>query len=213
MIPRYTPLRRSRPIRPVTRDELKAHLAKAEARRQKRLAKRTILWPNGAKAMLGPVRAADKMRGGPNLFARRKPASLFKIMSARLDALWGLLVRRLSIAKYGNVCRIGKAKRCAGVVQCGYHLLSKGRGHAIRWALEAGVGACHACNKGEQMNRQLYAEYHEELFGREFMDRLKALARTKLDLGVPGVKDKIEDFKRQLEQFGKPQFPPHLEQA
>lgn len=155
-----------------------------------------------AKAAARKAKATEKRATLPWAKRVRKAASgsLWKWWAARCDALWGQAVRARDRRLYGDVCRIRKAAHCTGRNECGYHLVSKARGHAIRWKLSAGVAACGPCNDGERLNRVLYAEYHDELFGRDFMDSLKVLARTTLKCDVPALKDLAATFRRVIQE-------------
>lgn len=121
--------------------------------------------------------------------------SLWKWWASRCDALWGRAVRARDRKAYGDICRIRKARGCTGRSECGYHLVSKARGHAVRWAMVAGVAACGPCNQGEMMNRSLYAEFHDEIFGRAFMDALRALSHQTVKYDVPALKQLAETLK------------------
>jgi hypothetical protein len=127
---------------------------------------------------------------------RPRSGSMYKWWAARLDSLWGRVVRARDKFFYGNVCRIRKAKNCTGKAEVGYHLVSKARGHAIRWNLDAGVAACARCNDGERLNRVLYDEYHQELFGADFITTLKVLARQTLKVDPSIMKDMAAEFLR-----------------
>lgn len=151
--------------------------ALAAGRKASREEKRaTLPWANRIKAKLS--------------------GSLWKWWAARCDALWGKAVRARDRKLFGDVCRIRKAKGCTGQNECGYHLVSKARGHAIRWKLMAGVAACNPCNDGERLNRVLYAEYHDELFGKDFMAALKAISHTTEKYDVPGLKQLAADLQK-----------------
>lgn len=95
-----------------------------------------------------------------------------------LDDLWATFIKLRDRLRYGDVCRVRKARMCSGRGEVAYHLVPKQRGDAVRWDLENGVLACSACNGGESANRDLYADYHVELFGKELIDGLKARSRT-----------------------------------
>lgn len=161
----------------VPRAEFKAIRALAADRKASREQKReTLPWAKHVKA--------------------KASGSLSKWWAARCDALWGKAVRARDRKLFGDICRIKKARGCTGRNECGYHLISKARGHAIRWKLAAGVAACGPCNDGERLNRVLYAEYHDELFGIEFMKMLKALSYTTNKYDVPGLKALAADLQK-----------------
>jgi hypothetical protein len=161
----------------VPRSEFKAIRALAAGRKAKREEKRESLpWANSIKP---------------------KPSgSLWKWWAYRCDSLWGKAIRARDMRLYGNICRIKKAKGCTGRNECGYHLISKARGHAIRWHLAAGVAACAPCNDGERLNRSLYAEYHDELFGHDFMNALREISHTMKKYDVPGLKQLAEELQK-----------------
>ena len=165
----------------VPRSEFKEIRALAAGRKASREEKRaTLPWAKRIKVKLS--------------------GSLWKWWAARCDALWGKAVRARDRKLFGDVCRIRKARGCTGRNECGYHLVSKARGHAIRWKLMAGVAACAPCNDGERLNRSLYAEYHDELFGRDFMDALRAISHLTEKFDVPGLKALAVEFQRVIEE-------------
>lgn len=160
----------------VPRAEFKEIRALAAGRKASREEKRaTLPWADHVKA--------------------KASGSLSKWWAARCDALWGKAVRARDRKKFGDVCRIRKAKGCTGRNECGYHLISKARGHAIRWKLLAGVAACNPCNDGERLNRVLYAEYHDQIFGKEFMESLKAISHTTKKYDVYDLKALAADLQ------------------
>ena len=70
----------------------------------------------------------------------------------------GLLDRKL----HGGACRIHGAP-CVGTLA--YHILPQMLGDAFRFIRLNVVWACAKANRGEQMNRSLYAEKHLAIFG------------------------------------------------
>ena len=77
----------------------------------------------------------------------------------------GLLDRKNN----GNACRIHGAP-CVGSVA--YHILAQMLGDAYRFIPENVVWACSRANRGEQMNRQLYAEKHRVIFGDAYIQAI-----------------------------------------
>lgn len=148
----------------------------AEAKREKRAEKAKTLWVPRPKP--------------------KKTPSMAKWWDARLDALWGKAVRSRDRKKFGDVCRIHKARNCTGRNECGYHVISKARGHAIRWKMAAGVAACNPCNDGERWNRVLYDEHHIKIFGKEVIDNLKATSHQTLKLDIPQKKELAAELIR-----------------
>jgi hypothetical protein len=160
----------------VTREEMKRIRSIAAAKKAKREEKRaTLPWAESVK--------------------KKATVSLWKWWAAKCDVWWGKAVRAIDRRLHGDVCRIRRAKNCTGRNEVGYHLITKSRGHAIRWHLSAGVAACAPCNKGEQMNRDLYAQYHDELFGREFMDELRRISHLEAKLDVSDLKELVQKFQ------------------
>lgn len=127
---------------------------KAAARKAKRAAKALTLWP---------AAAPRRPRCVPTTRQR---------LRARLDALWSLVVRKRDARATGGLCRICGTRK----IECAYHIHPRGA-DATRWDLENGVGACFACNYGEQQNRLAYREKHVVLFGRGKVEYLEAAAR------------------------------------
>jgi hypothetical protein len=152
----------------LSRSEFNAIKAKAASRKEKAIAKRaTLHWADRVKV--------------------KRSGSLWKWWRDRCDALWARAVRARDMKRYGDVCRIRKAKGCTVRNECGYHLIERNR-LATRWDLEAGVAACGPCNLGEMRNRHLYAEHHKKIFGADFMADL-----AQKSLGI--FKPSIPDFK------------------
>lgn len=85
----------------------------------------------------------------------------------------GLIDRAIN----GPTCRIHQKEGFhSGEVP--YHLIPQQRGDAARFIEENVVWACRNANYGEMMNRSLYDQKHIDLFGKERIDRIKAIART-----------------------------------
>lgn len=95
----------------------------------------------------------------------------------KLDDLWSFYIKLRDRSIYGPVCRIRKARNCTGLGEVAYHIIPKIRGDATRWDFENGALACSACNGGEMMNRDLYADYQVNIFGSELIERLKLKSR------------------------------------
>lgn len=128
-----------------------ARIIAAKERKAKRLAKR--------KAMAGMLPVS--VLGRPTV----------KI----LDYLWSFAVK-LRDKKVSPICRICGQR--PGTVA--YHIVTKQRGHSIRWMLTNGVLACAPCNLGEMMNRALYRDKHIALFGAGIVEGIEAIARARV---------------------------------
>ena len=167
-------------FRPTTIKEWKENQLRAAGRRKRRLAKRKVLFKGTAQAVgKAPLRA-------------------------KLDALWGFFIRLRDRLRFGNVCRIRKAKGCSGLGEVAYHILPRGRSDATRWHPSNGVLACSACNRGEQMNRQKYARYHEKLFGRETIDFLNGLAEAGAKYSRQDLVNLAGDLRSMIAGLGGP---------
>lgn len=161
----------------VTRAEFKAIMAKADKRRQRRLGNRRFI----AK-ISGVKTIADR-------------TDIKKQIVHEL----GLLDRKIN----GPYCRLGVA--CPAHVWTGhhpgevaYHIIPQMRGDAARFIPENVVWACAAANRGEQMNRSLYEDKHVTVFGRDRIERIKAIARTTADFSTAELIEKLADIRRQI---------------
>ncbi len=77
----------------------------------------------------------------------------------------GLLDRKLR----GNSCRIHGAP-CVGTLA--YHLIPQASGDAYRFIPENVVWACRRANRGEQINRAIFAEKHRVIFGDAYIQAI-----------------------------------------
>lgn len=160
----------------------------AASRKARRQAKAKTLWP-GYRAEIDymGIKVAPRR-------AKRPPTARQRLI-AQLDVLWALAVKKRDRRLYGPNCRV-----------CGwrpgttaFHLVPKQRGFAIRWELENGVLSCAPCNGSEFWNRSLYQDVRlPAIFGKEFMDRLKAKATTIIKFSMPDLLEIRDKFQKEL---------------
>ncbi len=160
----------------VSLDEFKRIRSLAAGRKAKRAAKAMTLWP----------KAAATHRPRRVLSPRQR-------LRAKLDALWSLVVRKRDTRMTGGLCRICGVR----AIEVGYHIVPRGA-DATRWDLENGVGACHNCNRGEQMNRLAYREKHVVLFGPAKMEHLEWKARQVAKFSTADLEQIYEALKLEL---------------
>lgn len=163
----------------VSLDEFKRLKALAAGRKAKRAAKALTLWPRATPTPRRPRRV---------LTPRQR-------LRARLDALWSLVVRKRDARATGGLCRICGVR----AIEVGYHLVPRGA-DATRWNLENGVGACHNCNRGEQMNRLAYREKHVVLFGVAKMEYLERESRRLARFSTEDLERIYDDLKKELQK-------------
>ncbi|MDE2020323.1 MAG: hypothetical protein KGJ13_08315 [Patescibacteria group bacterium] len=111
------------------------------------------------------------------------------------------IVRNLGLldaAKNGRDCRIKKAKHCLGVGSIAYHIIPQMRGDATRFVRENVVWACVACNRGEQMNRSLYRQYHVDIFGKERVENLESIARGEAHFSIAALQTILENTRAEV---------------
>lgn len=133
---------------------------------------------------------------------RQKSVSIFGRLPIKgnvkkdLVTLLGLLDRK----KNGPDCRIHGGHPG----QCGYHIFPQMLGDAYRFIPENVVWACFPANRGEQLNRSLYAEKHVEIFGQERLDLIRAKAKEFKESGKKySLADLIELRKSIKEELGR----------
>jgi hypothetical protein len=116
---------------------------------------------------------------------KEKPVALLYDRTELKEAivtLLGLLDKRIN----GPYCRLDKdcpayPKFGVHYGACAYHLVEQQRGDSARFLPENVVWACSDANYGEMRNRSLYRDKHDAIFGRERMERIRAISRTKSD--------------------------------
>jgi hypothetical protein len=138
---------------PKTYAQAKAEKQKSAARKVSRAAKRKELWA-----------------GKPGFDKRGKPWSLGKIRK-RVVRLLGLRDKALN----GPLCRLGEY--CPHFYEVGphegelaYHLVPQNEGEAARLDPPNVVWACRSANEAERRRRAYFAQVHEKIFGKLFMD-------------------------------------------
>lgn len=159
---------------------IREQLERAAGKKSKRAAKALTLWP-------------PAVQNGP-----RRPRRVLtprQRLRTRLDGLWSLVVRKRDTRMTGGLCRICGVRQ----IEVGYHLLPR-QHDSTRWNLENGVGACCACNRGEQMNRLTYREKHIVLFGAAKMAYLEREARTIAKFSMADLERIYEDLKKELQK-------------
>lgn len=150
---------------------------KSSARKSKRAAKALTLWPAPAAASHKPRRIAT---------ARQR-------LRARLDTLWSLVIRKRDNRATGGLCRICGTRK----IECAYHITPRSA-DATRWDLENGVGACHACNYGEQQNRLAYREKHVVLFGAAKIEYLESASRKIVRFSMADLQEIYDNIAQEL---------------
>jgi hypothetical protein len=150
-----------------------------------------------AKVALAKIRRAKRA-------AKRKELTIGDLcnrttMKEKIVRALGLLDRKIN----GDDCRLGR--RCPAYRQygphpgtLGYHLIPQKRGDASRFYPPNVVWACSRANFGEMHNRDLYAEYHVEIFGQKRIDEIKAIARTTADYSNADLRELFEEVKLKL---------------
>lgn len=160
---------------------IREQLERAGLKKAKRAAKALYLWPKRG------MDATPGVRKSP-----RTPTARQRLR-ARLDALWSLVVRKRDAMRTGGLCRICGVRQ----IEVGYHLIPRGS-DATRWDLENGIGACHNCNRGEQLNRLKYRQKHVELFGAALIEKLEAKARTLAKYSMADLEEILRALTYQL---------------
>lgn len=170
----------------VSREEFARIKAMAAARKAKREEKRkTMPWGEASEGHRPPT-DAEKKAHLDSLKPRRprRKKSPIELQEAKNDALWSLAIRRRDREAYGPLCRICHRTEA----DCGYHLVPKKRGRAIRWLLENGVAGCSPCNFGERNHPGLYREKHVSLVGKEVIETIEARARKAVKLTLEDLR-------------------------
>lgn len=174
----------------VSREEMNSIRRMAAARKAKREEKRRDLpWgePPDQEPPPGPWTKGRKLKTGTfkgYLVVKRPSRTVRQMLRDRLDDLWAYFIKLRDKLAYGGVCRICGVRG----IEVAYHIIPRGD-DATRWDFENGCGACHECNRGEQMNRSRYRAKHVVIFGAELIERLEAKARTR-------PKFSLEDLER-----------------
>lgn len=153
---------------------------KAAARRARREAKKA-----DTEALMDALGASVESDGTPRIppppirtpVRRRKIRRLSSrgVLKSQIIRLLGLLDRK----KNGPLCRM--------IPECpvkephegtlAYHVVPAQRGDSTRFLPENIVWACAPANYGEVRNRSLYRDKHVNRFGKEYVERIEAMAR------------------------------------
>ena len=155
--------------------EFKRIRALAAGRKAKREEKRATL-PWGLREVGAP------------LVKKRSSKTRRQILRTKLDTFWSYAIRLRDRILYGR-CRICDKNP----IEVAYHIVPRGD-DATRWDLENGCGACHNCNRGEQMNRLKYRRKHVLIFGADKIEALEAKARTKAKFSIEDLEKKLAEF-------------------
>ncbi len=118
-----------------------------------------------------------------------------KALIAKLDAAFSLWIR-LRDKRVGGRCRIGKACKWRGAVEVCYHIIPRGA-YSVRWLDANAVGACRACNYGEQFHRLAYREHHIALFGAVYSE-LQAMSREHAKFSTADLADMLAEIRAKL---------------
>jgi len=137
----------------------------------------------------------EKRRAKAKLLWVADTASRTSVKAKIVRAL-GLLDRQ----RNGNSCRIHGAPCVGGVA---YHILPQMNGDAFRFIEENVIWACNQANRGEQMNRDLYAQKHRQIFGDAYIQAIRdEAARIKASPGFPytraALREIFESVKKRL---------------
>lgn len=109
----------------------------------------------------------------------------------------------LSMKQHGKFCRYGrlcprfrKVGVHAGDTSC--HVVPQMRGDAARFVPENVIWGCRDANDGERLNRSLYRDHHMTLLGKDYVERLEAIARTKKKYSTADLLDLRVQLRKNL---------------
>lgn len=157
----------------------------AHTRRLKRAARAAVLWPERARTPPAVARKRTKVAPSPR-----------KRLRAKLDALWGLFIKKRDCLRTGGICAICGIKP----IDSAYHIQPRGD-DSTRWDIENGVGSCHGCNYWEMKNRgRRVRDRHISIFGLEKIERLEAKARILANFELLDLERIYADLKRRIEK-------------
>lgn len=159
------------------------------------------LYPKGMTWKQAHARAS--VRRAKRAAKRGQIGKTLLTKTALKKKLWDLVslyVRLRDKALYGDRCRVGRACRGRGLIECAFHLVPSNDGAATRYDPANIVGACNRCNRGEQLNRFKYEGVLERVFGKAYMDDLRARARAIRKYSTADLIQLAEQFKSKIEK-------------
>ena len=112
------------------------------------------------------------------------------------------LLGLLAAKKNGKQCQMGAEcpNKAPHLGTLSYHIVPAQRGDFIRFFPANVIWACVAANYGEVRNRSLYQDVkHVNVFGREFIETLKLLARNVVHYSTAELWEMRERLKKELE--------------
>lgn len=154
----------------VSKEEMKAILAKTKARKEKRLAKRKTVFKGRPTSL--------------TLAQLKKKAWTLKSLRIRLEGK----------RNHFNCFLCHK-----NTIQDAGHLVPKSRGLAIYFDDRNLIAICKPCNFGDMMNRSQYREKYVAIFGRQRIEMLEHLSNETKQLSRSNYLDIIAQETLKLE--------------
>ncbi len=171
--------------------------ALAADRKAKREEKRkTLPWAEPPEEILhGPWTKGRVLTHGTfkgYLVVKRPAKTRRKLLRGKLDDLWAFFIKLRDRIQFGR-CRICNVRP----IEVAYHIIPRGD-DATRWDEENGCGACHQCNRGEQMNRSRYRAKHVTIFGSQLVEKLEAKARVRAGFTLTDLENMVASFTAKI---------------
>ena len=113
-----------------------------------------------------------------------------KVLVAKLDALFSVLIRMRDKAVNNGLCVFG----CGRPIACAFHFVSRVK-YATRWLPINGVGSCAPCNHEMEYAPEKYWAWFRARHGIGAEEMLVSRSRT----AGPVSSDELERIKRELE--------------